>query len=241
MIATFINCGLIILGSLLGLLLRDRISARFTTIVTQVLALCVLSIGFSSAIATNNTLCVIVCVVLGALLGEGLRIEERLDDLGNFLRSRLIRGEDGEHSRFTEGFVTASVLFCVGAMAVMGAIEAGVNGNYSILISKSVIDGITAITFAAAMGIGVAFSAIPILFYQGGLTLLAGYVAVFLTDSMVTEMSAVGGIIIVGIGINMLGFTSKKLKVGNMLPAIFLPLLYLPAERALSGLFSRLF
>jgi uncharacterized membrane protein YqgA involved in biofilm formation len=241
MIATFINCGLIILGSLLGLLLRDRISARFTTIVTQVLALCVLSIGFSSAIATNNTLCVIVCIVLGSLLGEALRIEERLDDFGNFLRSRLIRGDGGEHSRFTEGFVTASVLFCVGAMAVMGAIEAGVNGNYSILISKSVIDGITAITFAAAMGIGVAFSAIPILLYQGGLTLLAGFVSVFLTGPMITEMSAVGGVIIVGIGINMLGFTSKKLKVGNMLPAIFLPLLYLPVETALSGLFSRLF
>lgn len=240
MIATFINCGLILLGSLLGLLLRDRISARFTAIVTQCLALCVLGIGFSSAIGTENTLCVIVCVVLGSLLGEALRIEERLDDFGNLLRSRLIRG-GGEHSRFTEGFVTASVLFCVGAMAVMGSIEAGVNGNYSILISKSVIDGITAITFAAAMGIGVAFSAIPILIYQGGLTLLASFVAVFLTDSMITEMSAVGGIIIVGIGINMLGFTAKKLKVGNMLPAIFLPLLYLPAEAGLSGLFSRLF
>ncbi len=240
MIATLINCGLILLGSLLGLLLRDRISSRFTAIVTQCLALCVLGIGFSSAIGTKNTLCVIVCLVVGSLLGEALRIEERLDDFGNFLRSRLIRGGE-THSRFTEGFVTASVLFCVGAMAVMGSIEAGVNGNYSILISKSVIDGITAITFAAAMGIGVAFSAIPILIYQGGLTLLAGFVAAFLTDSMIIEMSAVGGIIIVGIGINMLGFTSKKLKVGNMLPAIFLPLLYLPAETGLSGLFSRLF
>ena len=241
MIATLINCGLILLGSLLGLLLRDRISLRFTAIVTQCLALCVLGIGFSSAIGTKNTLCVIVCVVVGSLLGEALRIDERLDDFGNFLRSRLIREREGEGSRFTEGFVTASVLFCVGAMAVMGSIEAGVNGNYSTLISKSVIDGITAITFAAAMGIGVAFSAIPILIYQGGLTLLAGFVAAFLTDSMVTEMSAVGGIIIVGIGINMLGLATKKLKVVNMLPAIFLPLLYLPAETGLSGLFSRLF
>ena len=241
MIATFINCGLILLGSLLGLLFRNRISPRFTAIVTQGLALCVLAIGFTSATATGNTLCVIVCLVAGCLLGEALRIEERLDRLGETLRTRLIREKEGGNSRFTEGFVTASVLFCVGAMAVMGSIEAGVNGNYSILISKSVIDGITAITFAAAMGIGVAFSAIPILLYQGGLTLLASSVAIFLTDPMITEMSAVGGVIIVGIGINMLGFSSKKLKVGNMLPAIFLPLLYLPAETGLLGLFSRLF
>ena len=241
MIATLLNCGLILLGSLLGLLLRDRISSRFTTIVTQCLALCVLAIGFSSAIATEKIPCVIICLVAGSLLGEALRIEERLDDLGNTLRSRLIRKKEGEGSRFTEGFVTASVLFCVGAMAVMGSIEAGVNGNYSILISKSVIDGITAITFAAAMGIGVAFSAIPVLIYQGGLTLLASFVSGFLTSSMITEMSAVGGVIIVGIGINMLGFTTKKLKVGNMLPAIFLPLLYLPAETGLLDVFSRLF
>ncbi len=240
MIATFINCGLIILGSLLGILLKSRISQRFTAIVTQGLALCVLGIGFSAALGTKNTLCVIVCMVMGCLMGEALRIEDRLDSFGNFLKSRVEKEGAGE-SRFTEGFVTASVLFCVGAMAVMGSIEAGINHNYSILISKSVIDGVTAITFAAAMGIGVAFSALPILIYQGGLTLLAGLVAAYLSPSLVTEMSAVGGMIIIGIGFNMLGLSEKKLKVGNMLPAIFLPLGYLPLADFLQRLFAWVF
>ena len=233
MIATIINCALIILGSLLGIALRNTISERFLRILIQALSLSVLAIGISSAIATENTLCLIICMVLGTLIGEGLRIEDRLDSAGEFLKKKLIRGR--ENSRFTEGFVTASVLFCVGAMAVMGAIDAGIKGDYSILLSKSVIDAVTAISFAAAMGIGVAFSAIPILIYQGGLTLLAGLVANLLTDAMILEMSAVGGVIIVGIGLNMLGLSEKKVKVSNMLPAIFLPLLYLPLSQWLTA------
>jgi len=237
MIATFLNCALIILGSLLGILLRNHISARFTAIVTQGLSLCVLGIGFSSALGTKNTLCVIVCMVLGCLLGEALQIEARLDAFGDFLKSKLLRNS-GEGSRFTEGFVTASVLFCVGAMAVMGAIDAGVHGDYALLISKSVIDGVTAITFAAVMGLGVLFSSIPILIYQGGLTLLAAQVAAYLDPAAITEMSAVGGLIIIGIGFNMLNLSEKKVKVGNMLPAIFLPFFYLPCAALIGKLFS---
>lgn len=229
MIATIINCIAIIFGSLLGLLLRNRISERFITILIQALSLCVLPIGISAAIGTKNTLCLIVCMVAGTLLGEALRIERRLDDFGGLMKRKLLKSGT-THSRFTEGFVTASILFCVGAMAVMGAIDAGIQGDYSLLISKSVIDGITSITFAAAMGIGVAFSSIPILLYQGGLTLLAGLVSNYLTSDMICEMSAVGGVIIIGIGLNMLGFSEKKVKVGNMLPAIFLPILYLPVS-----------
>lgn len=240
MIATFLNCGLIILGSLLGILFRNQISERFTTLVTQGLALCVLGIGVGSAIKTEDTLCVIVCMVLGCLLGEGLRIEERLDAFGELMKRKLLRGSQ-ENSQFTEGFVTASVLFCVGAMAVMGSIDAGVRGDYSLLISKSVIDGITAITFAAVMGIGVLFSSIPILLYQGGLTLLASLVADHLSPAAMTELSAVGGIIIMGIGFNLLNLSEKKLKVGNMLPAIFLPFLYLPIANILREIFSQFF
>lgn len=240
MIATFLNCGLIVLGSLLGILFRNQISQRFTTIVTQGLALCVLGIGISSAIKTQDTLCVIVCMVLGCLLGEALRIEARLDAFGDLLKHKLLRGSSA-NSQFTEGFVTASVLFCVGAMAVMGSIDAGVRGDYSLLISKSVIDGVTAITFAAVMGIGVLFSSVPILLYQGGLTLLASLVADDLSPAAITEMSAVGGIIIMGIGFNLLNLSEKKLKVGNMLPAIFLPFLYLPAAAFLRVIFSQFF
>ena len=234
MIATLINVALILLGSLLGLLFKNRISPRFASGITFALGLCTLGIGITDMISTADTLCVIVCMVAGTLLGELIDIEKRMDAVGGLLRRKLIRGESG--SRFVEGFVTASVLFCVGAMAINGAMAAGMNGNYDILISKSVMDGVTAITFSAAMGVGVAFSALPILVYEGGMILLFGLVGRQIDPAIVNEMSAVGGTIIVGIGINMLGLPKEKLRVGNMLPAIFLPLLYLPLRDWLAGL-----
>ena len=236
MIATLINVSLILLGSLLGLLFKNRISPRFASGITFALGLCTLGIGITGMISTADTLCVIVCMVAGTLLGELIDIEKRMDAVGGLLRRKLIRGESG--SRFVEGFVTASVLFCVGAMAINGAMAAGMNGNYDILISKSVMDGVTAITFSAAMGVGVAFSALPILVYEGGMTLLFGLVGRQIDPAIVNEMSAVGGTIIVGIGVNMLGLPKEKLRVGNMLPAIFLPLLYLPLRDWLAGLLA---
>ena len=234
MLATVINVILILLGSTLGLIFRDRISPRFSTTITSALGLCVLGIGISSMIGTNDTLCVIVCMVVGTLLGEALRIEDRLEGVGDLLRRRLLR-KNG-NSRFVEGFVNATVLFCVGAMAINGSMEAGMNHNYDIIISKGVIDGVTSITFAAAMGVGVAFSVLPILAYQGGLTLIFAAVGRAMDPAVVAEMSAVGGAIIVGIGINMLGLPKEKLRVGNMLPAIFLPLAYVPLSGLLGGL-----
>jgi hypothetical protein len=235
MIATVINAALILAGSLLGLLFKNRISQRFSTIVTQALGLCVMGIGVSSIVGGDDTLCVIVCMVIGTLLGEALRIEDRLDSMGELLRTRLVKG-DGGTSRFTEGFVTASILYCVGSMAVMGAMEAGINHNYSILISKGVIDGVTSITFAAAMGVGVACSVVPLVIYQGILTIAFAAAGQGMDPVAVTGMSAVGGTIILGIGINMLGLAPAKLRVGNMLPAIFLPLLYLPLTQWLGTL-----
>ena len=234
MLATVINAVLILAGSALGVLFKNRIPARFNAILTHALGLCVLGIGIVSAIGTENALCVIVCMVLGTILGEALRIEDRLDGAGELLRKRLTGG--GDSSRFTEGFVTASVLFCVGSMAIMGSMEAGIKGKYDILISKGVIDGVTAITLASAMGVGVAFSSLPLILYQGGLTLLFAQVGPFLDSAAVTEMSAVGGTIIMGIAVNMLGLGKSKIRVGNMLPAIFLPLAYLPAAQRLAGL-----
>lgn len=232
--ATFINAALILLGSLLGLLFQNHIGERFSSMLTHALGLCILGIGISSATATQNTLCIIVCMVLGTILGEALRIEDRLDTVGEVLKRKLVRGES--NSRFTEGFVTASVLYCVGSMAIMGSMEAGIQGKYDILISKGVIDGVTSITFASAMGVGVAFSIVPLILYQGGLTLIFSQAGPFLDPAAIVEMSAVGGTIIMGMGINMLGLGKGKIRVGNMLPAIFLPLLYLPATAALSGL-----
>ena len=234
MIATIINVVLILLGSCLGLLFKNRISPRFASGITFALGLCVLGIGTTSMIGTADTLCVIVCMVIGTLLGELINIEKRMDSVGDVLRRKLIRGES--NSRFVEAFVNCSVLYCVGAMAINGAMEAGMNGNYDIIISKAVIDGVSSITFAAAMGIGVAFAALPTFLYQGALTIIFSIVGQGIDPAIVTEMSAVGGTIIVGIGINMLGLPKEKLRVGNMLPAIFLPLAYLPIRDWLAGL-----
>ena len=237
MIATVINAALVLVGSILGLLLKNKISDRFSSVVTQALALCVLSIGISMAVGTQNTLCVIICMVLGVMLGEALKIEDRLDGAGEFLRRKLIKDKGGSNSRFTEGFVTATLLYCVGAMAITGSIEAGLNHNYSIIVSKGVIDGVTSITFAAAMGIGVAFSILPLMIYQGAITLLAAVVGPYLPPEVITEMSAVGGIAIMGIAVNMLNVPNLKIKVGNMLPGIFLPIAYIPLVNWISGLF----
>lgn len=234
MLATIINVALVLLGSALGLVFKNKISSRFAAILTCALGLCVLGIGISGMVGTADTLCVIVCMVAGTLLGEALNIEKRMDGLGDLLRRKLIRGEN--NSRFVEGFVTASVLFCVGAMAINGSMQAGMLGRYDILISKGVIDGVTSITFAAAMGVGVAFSAIPLLLYQGGLTLIFALVGQGMDPAVVTEMNAVGGTIIVGIALNMLGLPKEKIRVGNMLPAIFLPIGYIPLAGLLGGL-----
>ena len=237
MLGTIINVVLVLIGSILGLLLKSRLNSRLSTVITQALSLCVALIGLQSAIGYGDVLCIIICLVLGTLIGEALYIERRLDSLGEILRKRFVK--EGSESRFTEGFVTASVLYCVGAMAIMGSIEAGVNQNYAILTAKSIIDGITSITFAAAMGIGVAFSIIPIFIYQGGLTLLAAQMGGFFAQNPATieALSAVGGVIILGIGVNMLGATKERIPVGNMLPAVFLPFAYLPIAAALTAAF----
>ena len=235
MIATFINAGLVLLGSIIGLVFKKYISDRFSKVVMQALTLCVAAIGISMAVKSQNLLCVIICMVLGVLIGEALKIEDRLNGAGEFLRRKLVR--EGSSSRFTEGFVTATLLYCVGAMAITGSIEAGLNHNYGIIVSKGVIDGVTSITFAAAMGIGVAVSIVPLVIYQGAITLLAAVVGPYLPAAVITEMSAVGGLAIMALAINLLDIPNVKIKVGNLLPGIFLPIVYIPFASWLSGLF----
>ena len=235
MLATIINVILVLVGSMVGLMFRNLISERLMSILTHALGLCVLGIGISNMLGTQDTLCVIVCMVIGAILGNALDIERRLEGAGDLIRKRVVK-EEG-NSRFTEGFVNAALLFCVGAMAITGSIEAGLNHNYEIIISKGVIDGVTSISFAATMGIGVAFSVIPLFLYQGGITLLAGWIGPYLPDAVVTEMTAVGGTLIVAIAINMLDLGKVKIKVGNLLLAMFLPIVYIPVANWLAGLF----
>ncbi|MCL2708219.1 MAG: DUF554 domain-containing protein [Defluviitaleaceae bacterium] len=239
MTATIINMLLIIAGGIAGLLIKSRIRQSMTDGLLAAMGLAVLAVGLIGVVKTDDLLCLIVCLALGTFVGEILNIEKGLERFGNSLHGFMKRFAKKEESRFTEGFVSATVLFCVGAMAIMGSLEAGINGNYTIIVSKGIIDCVVSVTFAATMGIGVLFSALTVGIYQGAITLLAGFAAPFLTETVVSEMSATGSLLIVGISVNMLRLSPVKLKIGNMLPAIFLPLAYVPIASALSGFFFK--
>ena len=216
------NVAAILVGGGVGLLLGQKVNVRFQKTMTQGLALCILLIGLSGALDGTDTIGAIVCMVLGAIIGEALDIERRLDGLGEWVQRRM----KGHGSNVSQGFVTASLLFCVGAMAVVGSLDAGLSGKYDTLFAKSILDGVSALLFATTMGVGVLFSAAPILIYQGAIALLAGLMQPLLSDAVVALMSGTGGLLIAGLGLNMLGI--EKIKVGNLLPAIFVPIIYVP-------------
>ena len=236
MLAVFVNMATVLVGSAIGILFRKKIKDTYVKAIISALALVTMVIGVSSAITTQNLLCVIVCMAFGTLLGELLRLDDHINAAGDVIKRKLLRGRF-EGSRFTEGFVSACILFCVGSMTIMGSLEAGVNHNYSIIFAKSTLDFVSSMMFAAAMGAGVPFSALFILVFQGGLTLLAGLVSPYLSAAVITEMTAVGGTILIGMGLNMLELSEKRVKVANMLPAIFLPIAYIPLANWISGLF----
>ena len=234
--ATFINMATVLVGSLAGIFFRNRIKEKYIQTLIAAIALCTAAIGVMSAIKTSNIIIVIVCLVIGSVIGEALRIDDRIENAGSFLNEKLFRGREGS-SRFAEGFVSASVLFCVGSMTIMGSLEAGIHGDYSIILAKSVLDLISSMAFGAAMGIGVTFSVFFILVYQGGITLLASLAAPYLSEMVVTEMSAVGGVMLMGMAVNMLELSEKRIRLANMLPAIFLPIIYFPLAELIKGLF----
>jgi uncharacterized membrane protein YqgA involved in biofilm formation len=167
----------------------------------------------------------ILSVVLGGAVGSLIGIDRRLNDLGAYAQRKLVRNPNGENT-FAEAFVTASLVFCVGAMAVVGALNSGIRGDHSTLIAKSALDGVASVVFASTLGPGVLLSAVPVLLYQGSIALLGNLVAPLLSDTVVQEMSAVGGLLIVGIGLNML--LKSQIKVADLLPAILVPFLYYP-------------
>lgn len=225
MIGTLINCAAILLGSALGLLLRKGMKPRVSQTVMQGIGLSVVLIGLAGALKTQNTLLVILSMVLGGVAGSLLDLDRRMNDLGAYAQRRFSRGGEAGNA-FAKGFVTASLVFCVGAMAVVGALDSGIRGDHSTLIAKSALDGVAAVVFASSLGAGVMLSALPVLVYQGAIALLGSAVAPLLSDPVVGEMSAVGGLLIVGIGLNML--LDKDIKVANLLPAILVPFLYYP-------------
>ena len=221
MLGTIVNAIAIIAGSLIGLLVKGGLPERISQTVMQGVGLCVALIGVSGALeGTDYLMKIILFIVAGSLIGAWVDIEQKLEKLGDHLEKRFSKSG----SSFSKGFVTASLLYCVGAMAIMGSLESGLNGNHEILFAKSILDGIISIVLASTLGIGVAFSAVTVFIYQGSITLLASGLTSILTDEVVVQMSATGGLLILGLGLSMV--LSTKVRVGNMLPAVLLPMLY---------------
>lgn len=217
MLPTFVNTIAILFGGAIGLLLHGRLASRFQTILFQTLGLITLMIGLRGALETQDIPLLALSMILGALIGEAIDIEGRLRDAGDGLRRLLRQQEDGQ---FVDGFVYASLLFCVGAMAVVGCFRAGVQGDGDILYTKSLLDGHAAIFLASVMGAGVMASAVSVLLFQGALTVLFMLFARGLPEPVVLEVSASGGLIITGIGLKLLDM--GEIRVGNLLPAMLI-------------------
>lgn len=234
-LGTIVNCLAIIIGTGVGIIIKGGLSKRFEQIIFSAIGLAVMFIGLSGALSgflyisdggldTQYTMLMVLSLILGAVVGEWLNIEKGFDRLGEWIKKRVPKKLAG--NTFVDGFVNASILFCVGAMAIVGALNDGLAGDHTTLFAKAVLDGITSLLFAASLGIGVAFSAVPLLFYQGGITLLAELIKPSLDayPALIGQMSCVGNILIFAIGINMI--FGKKIKIGNLLPAIFFPILF---------------
>lgn len=231
-LGTIVNALTIIVGGVLGIFIKSGLPERFRNIIMQAFGLAVFVIGASGAfqgiyrvvedgkLDRQYIMLLIFSLAIGGILGELIDIEAALDRMGQWFQKKFTHGG----GNFAQGFVTTSLMYCVGAMAIIGALEDGLTGDTKTLFAKSILDGVSSIVFAATLGVGVVFSAIPVLLYQGSITLLAGYIKPWLTEAVISQMSLVGGVLIMAIGSNILEF--KRIKVGNLLPAIFIPFIY---------------
>ncbi len=215
MVGTIINVGSIVAGSLVGVAVGSRLPERVRQTVLNGLGLLTLLVGLQMALGTKNVMIVLGAILLGGILGEMLSLHDGLERLGTFLQTALAKDRN---PLFGEGFVTASLVFCIGPMAILGSIQDGMTGDYRLLAVKSALDGFAAVAFAASLGWGVALSAVSILLYQGGLTLFASTLARVLTEPMIVEMTATGGLIIVGISLRLLDL--KDVRLASFLPAL---------------------
>jgi uncharacterized membrane protein YqgA involved in biofilm formation len=211
---TLVNSVAVLSGSIIGLLLKQRLSTKYQNTLMQGLALAVGLIGLQMALKTQNILIIILSVVIGGIIGEFLAIDKWLVKLGEWLTLQI----GSKYGSVGEGFITGSLVFCVGAMSIVGSIQEGLTGDASTLYVKSMLDAIASAVFASGMGIGVALASISVLLYQGTITLLASSLSSIIADGMITEMSAVGGLLILGISLLMLEI--KTIKVANLLPAV---------------------
>lgn len=251
MLGTLVNAAAIVFGGAIGLLLKKGLPKKIADTLMIGLGLCTLYIGISGCLEGENTLVLIISMVVGTIIGEAVDLDDKINKLGNFLEKKF-SGKKGDASETTgakasegktagtsnvavaqtqkvslaEGFVTSSLLFCVGAMAIVGSLQSGLTGNHDTLFAKSLLDFVAAIIFASTLGAGVMLSASLLFVYQGSITLLAQFIEPFLTDPVIAEMNCVGNVIIIGLAMNMLGIS--KFKVMNFVPAICLPILLCP-------------
>lgn len=214
MTGTLINAVAILIGSTIGLILNTKLPERFIKIVFQGIGLFTIFIGIYMTIETNNIFLMIISIVLGGIIGEGINLEKYVGIFGDKIKSKF----KSNNEKFSDGFVTAFLLFCMGSMSILGAIEEGLGNEPNLLLAKSVMDGISSIALTAAFGIGVGFSVIPLILYQGGLTLLAATFGNYFSETIITELTAVGGLMLIGLGINVLEI--KQLKILNMVPSL---------------------
>lgn len=221
MLGTLVNSVAVILGGSLGLIFSSKIPEKLGSSLMKALGLCVLLIGITGILKGENQLITIVSMAVGTIIGELVDLDKRLNSLGDYIQGKFKK--TNKKTSISEGFVNASLLFCVGAMAIVGSLESGLTGNHQMIYTKSLLDFVSSTIFASAFGFGVLLSAAVVFIYQGSIVLLSQYIAPFLTESVVAEMTCVGSLIIIGLAFNMLGVT--KLKVMNYIPAIFLPVL----------------
>jgi len=225
MIGTLANAGAIIIGSIIGILIRSRLPEKVNNIVFQAIGLFTLVIGISMSLKSDNLIVVLISIVAGAIIGQIIDIDKYIHRFARYMQFKYSKGtskdnpEDAE-DRFSEGLVTSSVLFCIGSMSILGAIEEGMGQTPNLLFTKSVIDGISSIALASSFGIAIAFSSVPLLIYQGGLTFLATFVMRYMSDAMTDNLTATGGILLIGLAINILKI--KEISISNMLPALIL-------------------
>lgn len=221
MIATVINAGAVLIGGIIGLGFKKFITKEVSKPIFQALGLCVLFIGIKGSLEVNNVVIVIVSMVLGVIVGEWVDIDKKLNQFGLFLQTKTSLKSE---LSIANGFVTASLLFCVGAMSIVGPIQSSLLGNHEILFTKSALDFVASVIFSATLGIGVLLASGFVLIYQGLITIFAGWIEPFLTGAMITDISCVGSLLIIAIGLNLLNITT--IKVANLLPAIALPILF---------------
>ena len=222
---TIVNVITVIIGSCLGLLLKKGLSERLTNALMVAVGLAVAYIGIDGSLSGENMLVAVLSLVIGAVIGEWLDIDRRLNRIGELLQRKLAKKSDGE-STIAQAFVSASLLFCVGAMTIVGSLQSGIANDHDTLFVKAILDGISSIVFAATLGAGTLLAVVPVLVYQGSIALLARFVAPYLTDAVIAEMTCVGSLLILALALNLLNIT--KIKVANLLPAILVPIALCP-------------